>query len=178
VTATTTGFDWAKTLKVHITLETLDCCNCGIPFAVPADYCAHLREHPELSFYCPNGHSMHYPGKTEAEKQKERADRAEQDLAAERREHRRTKRKAAAGVCPVKDCRRPFENLARHIATKHPGFRSETGLGHVHLDGPYGIMQKVSSSQGRARYRCPCGWTGFAAGGRAARHARTCKDAR
>lgn len=94
------------------------------------------------AFYCPHGHSLHFPrGESELEAanrataaQRQRADRAEQELEATRLEvtaerHRangykgqatRLARRARAGVCPC--CNRVFAELARHMTTEHPEF--------------------------------------------------------
>lgn len=73
------------------------CCDCGMPFAMTADFQKRRRD-DHGSFYCPAGHSQHYTGKTEAEKQRERADRLEAQsqlrgewLESERRSHAATK---------------------------------------------------------------------------------------
>lgn len=97
------------------------------------------------SFYCPWGHAAVFEdGKTDLEKAQEEVaelrrqrDRTTQDnayqlemrLAAERRASAmkgvatRLKNRVAAGVCPC--CNRTFENLQRHMTTKHAGFRAE-----------------------------------------------------
>ena len=109
------------------TFERLTCANCGIAFAMPSLFVDKRREHHN-TFYCPNGHTQYFPAETDAERYK-------RELDAERERHTRTlnrlntaeraQRKAEKklkrvhrGVCPC--CNRTFENLARHIATKHP----------------------------------------------------------
>ena len=73
------------------------CCDCGIPFAITADFQKRRRDDHGL-FYCPAGHGQHYTGKTEAEKQRERADQLQRSLElrgnlleSERRQHAATK---------------------------------------------------------------------------------------
>jgi hypothetical protein len=114
-----------------------DCVTCGTPFAWPkALYDARQRD--GHSFYCPNGHSMCYgPGEaarlrklldeannrnTQLAQQVRDAQIGEQDalgvaLRAEK-EAKRVRRRLQAGVCSC--CNRTFQNLARHMATKHP----------------------------------------------------------
>jgi hypothetical protein len=125
----------------HTTLEVEVCCSCGVLFAAPRDLLAHALKDHDHWFYCPNGHSQHYTGKTEAQKQRERADReadraarcaAERDQALAsaraqrgaatraRNQRDRVERRAAAGVCPC--CNRTFKQLARHMRSQHPGF--------------------------------------------------------
>lgn len=43
--------------------QATDCCTCGIVFGVPGDWIAQKRADHQ-TFYCPNGHSLHYPGET------------------------------------------------------------------------------------------------------------------
>ncbi|SLD50652.1 Uncharacterised protein [Mycobacteroides abscessus subsp. bolletii] len=116
------------------------CCSCGIAFAMPTDYQSRRRD-DHKSFYCPAGHSQHYTGKTEEQRQRERADRLQRQveareadirleqrrLANERRSHAATKgqltktrKRIANGVCPC--CNRSFANLERHMAHIHPGY--------------------------------------------------------
>lgn len=61
-------------MDVSIVQET--CCNCGVLFWIGQGHHNDLVQ-CKNSFYCPNGHPQHYAGKTEAEKQKERAEKAE-----------------------------------------------------------------------------------------------------
>ena len=55
------------TINLNVKLVLEDCCSCGIQFGVPASW---LKKHKDnhTSFYCPNGHKLHYPGPSEAEK--------------------------------------------------------------------------------------------------------------
>lgn len=115
-------------------LITENCCHCGVLFAMDAD----LREQrlgDKGWFYCPNGHSQQYLGKTWQTQIKEaerRAASAEDDARVAtlerdeaRREARRLKRRAAGGACP--HCNRNFVQLARHIHNKHPEQAHDTG---------------------------------------------------
>lgn len=76
-------------------------------------------------FYCPNGHRQHY---TQSESDRLRglldeANRSKTQLAANyaalQREHNRVTKRVSAGVCPC--CNRTFQNLARHMASRHKG---------------------------------------------------------
>lgn len=108
------------------------CYKCGIEFAAPANYVKKRRE-DAADFYCPNGHSQRYT--------KSKVQILEEKLAEEQRKRewaekgRDTARRAEAiaagklkamkhrvknGVCPR--CKRSFENLQRHMKTKHPDF--------------------------------------------------------
>lgn len=125
------------------------CCQCGSEMLIPDElYRAAVRS-PDISFYCAYGHKQHYPaGETEADKQRRRAERLEQQLAqkddAIRYERKlralqersaraykgqvtRLKNRAGKGVCPC--CNRHFTNLQRHMENKHPDFAdSETNV--------------------------------------------------
>ena len=122
-------------------LEVMCCPVCGVIYAAPEALIDWSRQQPERWFYCPNGHNLHFPGKTEAQKLKEQLAN-EQELRASLRarldqteaEFRGTKaartrfknerdslkRHAGDGVCPHPDCHRHFTNLERHVASKHP----------------------------------------------------------
>lgn len=125
-------------------LVVQECYLCSMTFGVPASFDRErLEDHG--NFYCPAGHSQHYIGKTEVQKQRERADQLErrlanreEDLRSERAshqmtEHRRraakgqltkTKNRVANGVCPC--CNRTFADLGRHMAGQHPEYAEAT----------------------------------------------------
>ncbi len=124
------------------TLYIQTCCHadCGLVFGMPVDFdTARRRDHK--TWYCPRGHGQSYTGKSDLEKERERAERAERNAeylrtsrqaawdqagAAERsaRAYRghltRLRNRIAAGVCPVQSCRRNFTNVKAHIASQHP----------------------------------------------------------
>jgi hypothetical protein len=108
-------------------------CTCGIAFAIPDALHKQMLDHRSadpgktVSVYCPLGHQWHYMGKSEATKERERANRAEAQLVAaqdqleaEQRAHARTRKRVANGVCPC--CHRSFVNVKRHMANKHPDY--------------------------------------------------------
>jgi hypothetical protein len=116
------------TLKTSTEFVTVSCCACGVVFAVPSDlHEMWLAKKQDRSWWCPNGHSQSYTGKSDREllndaraarrRQEARADAAELALRDER-EH--AARRAAGGVCPC--CHRSFVQLARHVKSKHPGY--------------------------------------------------------
>lgn len=113
-----------------IDIEIVMCASCGIPFGITRDLVNRRRE-DHSDFKCPMGHENVYQGKTEAEKLKEQLAEA---LAAKERAYQREshalrqvsyhkgettkiKNRIKNGVCP--SCRRSFENLRRHMASKH-----------------------------------------------------------
>ena len=114
-------------------------CWCGMAHAVPEylnDYQQRChdngREVPNI--YCPLGHGHVPAGDGKAARLKrqletsERRRRAEYDLrvdterrlSAQKAATTRAKHRHAAGVCPC--CKRTFQQLARHMATKHPDY--------------------------------------------------------
>lgn len=105
---------------------TVVACTCGISYAIPEALEQQARDH-RRNVYCPLGHSWIYTESTEERLEKERkAHRATRELlAAEERSHSATKgamtklkKRVEAGVCP--HCNRTFQNLARHMHSKHP----------------------------------------------------------
>lgn len=126
------GTTLTQSTKIDLFIE--DCISCGVEFGLPLGLQqARLQDH--RSFYCPNGHSMHYTAKTDVEKLSEakqklasaqeeariqaaRALQAENELSASRAEAERIAKRTKAGVCPC--CNRSFVQLARHMKTKHP----------------------------------------------------------
>lgn len=122
------------------------CNECGVPVLLEQAFCK-ARKEDHKSFYCPNGHPLHYPQETVEEKlrkelaqkekflqnaqkrtewaeqaakqAKERAAKADRSRAAYKGQLTRVKN----GVCPC--CRRNFTDLRRHMKTKHPGYMAE-----------------------------------------------------
>ena len=116
-------------ISTNVNLVTEDCCICGIVFAVPESKIRRCEDKGEV-FYCPNGHSMVYKETTidrlrhrlehtEAALQttSERLDGALKEVTNKNREITRIKNRVHAGVCT--ECHRHFENLERHMRTKH-----------------------------------------------------------
>ncbi len=131
------------TITFNTDLVLVECCNCGMHFAMPKDFtCSRRNDHKW--FCCPNGHHQHFTTKTREQKLTEERDeerrarefwetreacaRTERD-AAERRvigqkaAKTRIKNRIARGVCPC--CNRTFRDLHRHMDTKHPDWVSE-----------------------------------------------------
>lgn len=122
--------------------ELQDCINCAVRFGVPEGFTANRRR-DKRTFWCPNGHPMSYT-QSEADLLRRERDRLKQeqarlhDVARRHAEERdaarrqasaargqvtRLKNRAAAGLCPC--CNRSFQNLQRHMTTKHAGFTAE-----------------------------------------------------
>jgi hypothetical protein len=117
------------TFTAQLTVTT---CWCGVHVGIPANLDRQARETGK-EIYCPLGHTFVYK-ETEVERLRREAQTLRECAAAERdlradTERRlraqkaattRAKRRHAAGVCPC--CNRTFQQLARHMKTKHPDY--------------------------------------------------------
>lgn len=163
----------------NVQYRTHECGECGVNFAFTLDfYNQRLRDHK--NWFCPNGHTRHFSGPSEADKLRAELERKEQMLAAansrattaetERqqvgRAHKRMRERVMNGVCPC--CNRTFQNLMSHMKTEHPDFkekqtvralRSAFGMTQADLAKEIGINQATVSQFER----------GLTVGGRAQR---------
>ena len=123
-------------------LEQHTCPICGVNYAAPARFFSYRKNlpsgHNNAGWYCPNGHSLIH-AESAADKQRRRAERAEQLLAqkddeiatAEKRvaaakgQITKLQKRASAGTCPC--CNRTFQNLATHMKRQHTEFVTERG---------------------------------------------------
>lgn len=110
-----------------VTLETIVCVACGIPFAVPKNYKQALVESHER-FFCPNGHGQSYYGETEEEKLKKQLLKTQNELAQTatakiqlQNQLEKVKKDISHGKCPC--CDKTYVHLAKHMATKHPKYK-------------------------------------------------------
>lgn len=122
---------------ISVEMVTDICCVCGIAFAMPKRFAKERRENHE-DFYCPSGHCLVYKGKTKEEKLQEELEQLQRTSEWYRRKAEQNARRVAAykgtitkikkrlhnGVCP--HCNRHFENLQRHMETKHADEKKET----------------------------------------------------
>jgi hypothetical protein len=120
-------------VAVHLLFEVETCIECGCLFGVTEEFQKQLKR-SHRNFYCPNGHGQHYPEKTDAELEREKNARLthqldqlkagnaslQAELAKAAKREKRSKRRAAAGVCPC--CHRTFKQLAAHMTDVHPEF--------------------------------------------------------
>lgn len=106
-------------LTIIKSFEALECYACACLFAVTSDFKKN-RVGDHNTFYCPNGHPQSYIGETEAERlKKQLAQETSRRALAEDNASKfeRKLKRVQNGVCP--ECNRSFENLQRHIKTKH-----------------------------------------------------------
>lgn len=129
-----------STFTVVDTFEVEHCCNCGVAFAMTADFQRRRRNDHKL-FYCPSGHQQYYNGPSDRDRAQRLA--GELDMERTRRQQaeksadyatrarkavstrlRKVKTRVGHGVCPC--CNRTFKQLAAHMDTKHPGYAEAT----------------------------------------------------
>lgn len=113
-----------------VTLTDMVCKSCGGVYAISEEYRAQAKEDGKHRWRCPYCKTSETWGYSESENQqlqreldeKRRALTAaqcrivEKNLLIERQERKLIR--VQRGVCPC--CRRSFQNLRRHMATKHP----------------------------------------------------------
>jgi predicted RNA-binding Zn-ribbon protein involved in translation (DUF1610 family) len=144
---------FTESLVVH------DCPECGVIFAITADYNERRKADGAL-FRCPNGHQMGYDGDDERKRREleeklrqEKANaefwRKQNRISQGRAEHEarsaaaykghltRMRNRVANGVCPKGGCKRSFTNLADHVRCEHPELL-EALADHHHDDSPTG----------------------------------------
>ena len=132
-------------MDLILRFATITCCHqgCGLTFAVPETWETKRRKDHSW-WYCPNGHTQHFTGESDAEKAKrladeltrtraahdqtvarwrERTDSAERRLSATRGVVTRIKNRVGSGVCPC--CNRTFADLQRHMTGQHPTWTPE-----------------------------------------------------
>jgi hypothetical protein len=131
-----------RILSHNVIVEFIDCAACGMTFGMTEDFIRRRRQ-DGATFYCPDGHNNFYrenehdrvrrerdllkqqiaEREDEIERQRRRREDAEKTAAARKGQITRLKNRASAGVCPC--CNRTVSQMARHMASKHPGFKAE-----------------------------------------------------
>lgn len=108
---------------------TVTSCWCGIHLAIPDNLHAYALRHKGKVIFCPLGHEFVFNDTTEERLRREREksarlqanlDQARASLTAQKAATTRAANKLKrvhVGVCP--ECKRTFQNLARHMETKH-----------------------------------------------------------
>ena len=110
----------------------VECAQCGTHFSMQDGLEARRRE-DGAGFYCPNGHPLSFKesevkrlsrllrgAEETAERERRWREGAERRVAAQKGVATRLRKRIVAGACPF-GCHRTFVNLARHVASKHPG---------------------------------------------------------
>lgn len=132
-----------------LTGQWLTCARCKTSFAIADELYIAAKASEKINFFCPYGHSNYFPaGESEETKLRRERDRLQQQLAqkddeietqrkladgyirklsAARGQITKVKRRIGHGICPC--CSRTFENLARHMATKHADYQKEEAHG-------------------------------------------------
>lgn len=122
--------------------ETLVCGTCGIEYSVPTHWLKERKE-TRTDFFCPNGHCRVFVESTADRllREKNEMERrlqaqlndsnharlvAEKERDAERRKRRTIEARVSKGVCPC--CNRTFQDLQRHMATKHKDYALPPGV--------------------------------------------------
>lgn len=57
-------------INVSLNLSTCNCSECGIVYTLPCNF-RETRVDDHGTFYCPNGHQQHFPGKSVKEELRE-----------------------------------------------------------------------------------------------------------
>ena len=133
-----------ETIIDRSTIYIQTCYKCGIRFGMP-DYLDDKNRENGNSFWCPNGHPQCYcitevqrlkKELQQVESQRSRwHDRFREEACVRRTAERsnqalkgvvtRTKKRHAAGLCPC--CNRTFQQLVRHMKSKHPDYLKKDG---------------------------------------------------
>lgn len=140
-----------------LTVET--CPSCGVSHGVPSDLIAKAKADHGRYVFCPNGHSWHYTGETDAEREKrlrkwaeDRAarvqaelDRTEASRRAWKGQTTRLRNRAAEGLCPY--CGKFLVSLGVHVAKVHPGEHPRE-LEEAEAGGPVATDPRVTGAAG------------------------------
>ena len=130
-------------IEARVQLQVYTCATCGILFALEERWVQMRSERDNgvaRGWHCPAGHVNVYR-KNDLDRAKEQlalehlllertraardraqdlASKRERQLSAQKGVTTRIKNRIARGVCPC--CNRSFENLHRHMQTKHPDY--------------------------------------------------------
>lgn len=94
----------------------IHCANCNVPFAIYTAHDYRLRD-THAHFYCPNGHSNVYRGKTDLDKAREERDSAQRRADNMQVEIERLRRDQRLKKCP--HCSKRVIHLSAHIKRAH-----------------------------------------------------------
>lgn len=139
MSAATRVSSWDGTKYVYygeVGMVSVICARCAVIFGMPQRLNDEFRR-SRTDFYCPHGHIQGYYGETPEKKLERQLANAREDARSarasaqlERRRHAATKgeltktrKRAAAALCPVDGCHRQIVQMKRHLATKHPDYQ-------------------------------------------------------
>lgn len=137
-TATKHTYKHGTFVASGVQLEVHECGECGVMFAMALGF-VRARRADHATWYCPNGHAWCFGAESEEERLRRERDEARDRAARERSlrdqteatlratkgvvtKQRKHLARVKAGICPC--CNRSFQNLARHMTTKHPDYLS------------------------------------------------------
>jgi hypothetical protein len=131
--------DYITTLQIGVELELVTCSECGVSFGLPTTWLTGRRS-DHKTWYCPNGHTRYFPGKTKEEELRDELERVRKiaemerktaaqlhadkqrlrrQVSAQKGVATRLRNKAIAGVCAF--CAHEFTDVAEHVKAEHPG---------------------------------------------------------
>jgi len=123
------------------TFVVFACARCSLEFALTREFEGQRRAKRDL-FYCPAGHPQWFPGEADetkiqrlasqldiersrVERTRKQLDYAQRATKAQGTRLKKVKERVSNGVCPC--CQRTFQNLQRHMHTKHPSYGDDHG---------------------------------------------------
>ena len=137
------------------TMTTMHCGKCGIAFAMTMEKYDRCHDYGE-DWYCTNGHcriftenentkltNQLWAAQQETQRAQNRAIQAESLTVRTSKQYYRIRDRVMAGVCPC--CNRTFENLARHMQSKHPEFSPGQRL--KAMRDAFGLIQAVLAEE-------------------------------
>lgn len=68
---------------MDVPMKVIQCAHCHIPFAMPSRL-HEDRRNDHKTFFCPNGHSQYFPGKSDEEKLKDELKRKNNELMSQK----------------------------------------------------------------------------------------------
>ena len=111
------------TYNYSIEFEKIECCRCGVHFAITQDRKTKLEEDKE-TFYCPNGHPQNFVGNPKITELTDEVKRLEKLVNDNWELHHRIVREKNDEIyflerdqCPT--CEKWYKNLEAHIQNKH-----------------------------------------------------------